>query len=109
AIEIAPMEQQALCLRRDTPLARRQLAQLVHMLADFVDQDIACDSVFERELALLRPPAACGRHRNDLDAFSPARRLFAGRLTLLVKLEMPLGPIERGVDDRVFGKSHGGP
>jgi hypothetical protein len=62
ALRITPVQQQPLRFRRHVPLARGQFAPLIDVLADFVDQDVGRDLVFERQLALLRaaPSRAAG-------------------------------------------------
>ena len=105
----APVQQKALRFRRYTPLARRQLAALVDVLADFVNQNIRRDVVFQQKLALLGPAPPRRRHRNHVTAFAPARQLLAGGLAVLVQFVMPLRLIERPVDNRVVSKCHAPP
>jgi hypothetical protein len=89
AVVVAPMQQKALRFGRHAPLARWQVAPLVDVLADFVDQDIGRGLVLQRQLVLLRAAPACRRHRDDVAARAPVRQLFAGRLAVLIQFEVP--------------------
>jgi hypothetical protein len=103
---IAPVQQKALCLWCHAPLARRQLAPLINMLANLIDEDICGDTVFKIQFALPRTTSTRRRHRDNLDALAPPRKLFSRRLPFLVQFVMGLGLVERSIDDRIIGKTH---
>ena len=109
----APVEKQALCLRRDAPLAGRQGSPLVHMLANFVDQGVRCDLgavlVEQSKLGLLRAAPTGGGDGNDLDAFAAPLQLHARRLAVGVKFVMTGRGIEGRGDDRVVCEPHADP
>src|SRR2546423_4887790 len=89
AVLVAPMQQQALRLWSDAPLARWQLAPLIDMLADFIDEYVCGDAVFKLQFALPRTTSARRRHWHDLNAVAPIRQFFSGRLALVVQFVMP--------------------
>jgi hypothetical protein len=79
----------AVALNLDNEAVRRQVAPLIDVLADFVNEDVGCDLVFQRELALVRTAPPGRGNLDDMAAVAAPWRFVAGRLALLVKLELP--------------------
>jgi hypothetical protein len=98
------VQKQALRLRRDTPLAWRQVAPLINVGSDFIDENIGRNLVLKSQGALLGSTPPRRRHRDDMPASSPPGQLLACRLAVTLQLVMPFWLLEWRVDNWTIGK-----
>lgn len=81
-VGVAPMQEQALRLGRDAPLARRQFAPLIDMRPDFIDENVF--RLFAKRHFVLQATLSSGRDRDYIDALATASQFLAGGLTVAV-------------------------
>ena len=89
ASRIAPVLQEPLRFGRHAPLARRQIAPLIHFNADRVYQRVAGYLFLKCEFTLPRTTPPSRGDRNDLDTLATARKFLPGGLAFIVQFEMP--------------------
>lgn len=110
-IVATPVQEKPLRFGSHTPLAGWQIAPLVDLLADLVDEDVLGDArlltfCVERESELLPPPVTRGGNGDEILAWAPAVPPVPGRLAILVEFVMHGRFREGRIDDRLFDETH---
>jgi hypothetical protein len=102
-VMVAPMFEQPVRGRRDTPIGPRELTPCVDMPPDLVDQGVF--GVTFQIQGRLGVAAAIARNRhNELRRPSPLDWWEAERLTMLIKRMVEIRFFVRRIDDRLFVK-----